>query len=272
MKTTLDRSRCRTSGSAATRASIVGVAVKLVIRKRSIVSTNQCRVELFEYHQVVAAQQDEEGGEAVGVIHRRGHHDGLRLGHRRPVRQERLALLRDPQRRRQVEDHFGYAGRTAAADSVGGGGNGCGQRAFGLCRRQRGSSSHRLVRRRPRRDRSPRAPGRAPIRADPNAWEWEPRRSSSSPAWPAPGVRIRDGKWPQANPFRRRWQPAPVPTDWRGRRVHRRSAPARCRRARQQSPPCSSRRCSASSGSLVPNGIPSSNGLDADAGAGSVLV
>ena len=38
MKTMLDRSRCRTSGRAAMRASIVGVAVKLVILKRSITS------------------------------------------------------------------------------------------------------------------------------------------------------------------------------------------------------------------------------------------
>ena len=98
---------------------------------------NQCRIELFEHHQMVAGQQEEEGGEAVGVIHRRGHHDGLRLGYWRPVRQERFALLRDPQRWRQVEDHFGHAGRTAAADSVGGGGNGFGQRAIGLAGRAR---------------------------------------------------------------------------------------------------------------------------------------
>ena len=38
MKTMLDRSRCRTSGRAAMRASMVGVAVKVVTRKRSITS------------------------------------------------------------------------------------------------------------------------------------------------------------------------------------------------------------------------------------------
>ena len=58
----------------------------------------------------------------------------------------------------------------------------------------------------------------------------------------------------QGNPFQRRRRPVPAPTGWRGRRVHRRSAPARCRRARQWSRAGSSRRCSASSCSLARTG------------------
>ena len=57
---------------------------------------NQCRIELFEYHQVVAGQQEEKRREAVGVIHRGGHHDGLWLCHRCPVRHERFTLRGNP--------------------------------------------------------------------------------------------------------------------------------------------------------------------------------
>ena len=251
MNTTLDRSRCRTSRPGGDARQHGGRGGEIGDPKSFDHVQHQCGVELFEYDEVVAGKQEEEGGEAVGVIHGRGHHDGLRLRHRRPVRQKRLAVLRRPQRRRQAENHFGDAGRPAAADAVDVRGNGGGQRACGLSRPRSASSSHRA----PFVDDD----GGVDHLAHPVSLPFgksqcmgrEPRRSSSTPASPAPGVASSGSQWRQGNPFRRRRPPAPGPTGWRGHRVHRKSSPARCRRARQWSRAGSSRRCSASSCSLV---------------------
>ena len=105
----LDRSRSSTSGRAAMRGSIVGVAVKFVTRWRSIDIDNQCGVELFEHHQI--------GRRPAGRSAARSRWcdtsaPGTRMvcgcGRRRPVRQERLRTDSGVHmRRRQREDHLG---------------------------------------------------------------------------------------------------------------------------------------------------------------------
>ena len=176
----------------------------------------------------------------------RGHQDGLRLRHRRPVRQER-------HRRAAVVHSAGCQLRITLGTpvepllqmplDVGETAVGSGLADSPAARV---SSSHASFRRPRRRGRSPRAPGLAPTREDPSASGRGPRRSSSTPASPAPDVASSEWPVPPGNPFARPGRPAPGPTGWRGHRVRRKSACSAVPSSATMVTPGSSRRSSAS--------------------------
>ena len=166
-------------GRSAMRWSIVGVAVKVVTRWRSMTSTTRAASNFSITTSRSPASRLLSVTNAVDVVHRREHEDRLRPGHRTP---HASAIGRAASRGRRPagrssEDHLRRARRSAAADAV------------HVRRDHVGQVGHRSVGGRvdprqvvraqvdPRR-RSPPAAARAPSRARPSAPAPAPRRAS----------------------------------------------------------------------------------------------
>ena len=112
------RSRASTSGRSAMRCSIVGVAVNLVTRWRSIRSTMRAASNFSITTSRSPASMLCSVGEGVDVVHRREHEDRLRPRDRHPSSAIGVLNAGLTDRRRRAQDDLGGAGRAAAADPL----------------------------------------------------------------------------------------------------------------------------------------------------------
>ena len=179
--TMLERSRSSMPGRSAMRWSMSGRRGEGGDAVRLDEVDDPRGVELLEHHEVVAGEQAEQRGEAVGVVHRRHHQHDLRTRDRAPRRGERHAG-HVVEHRPACPSGSPWARRSSR----------CCRCRWSAARPTDGSgvasssavaSSHgEVVDADATRRRSPRARARAPSRGGPTAPAPAPRRASTPPA------------------------------------------------------------------------------------------